>query len=174
MAEVISIASFDFDLDRLNKSIDDYQKRLFELQKEQKRYSDQTKALDTQMKKLAEAKQLLTNAGQEESKSYKDVEAQIKSVNAQQEQLYKNQRNVQIETGKVRAEYNRATKAQQAMRNSMGELLSSTEAYERALNREIRTKEDAKKSTAELIKLGDQLDLTNEDNVRTLELLLMS
>ena len=171
MAEVISIASFDFDLDRLNKSIDDYQKRLFDLQKEQKRYSDQTKALDAQMKKLAEAKQLLTKSGQEESKAYKDVEVKIKSVNAQQEQLYKNQRNIQIETGKVRSEYNRATKAQQAMRDSMGNLLSSTEAYEQALSREIKTKEDAKRSNSELIKLGDQLDLTNEDNVRTLELL---
>lgn len=171
MAEVINIATFNFDLDRLNKSIDDYQKRLFELQKEQKRYADQNKGLESQMKNLVEAQKLLISAGQKESQSYKDVEAQIKSVNAQQEQLYKNQRNLQIETGKVRAEYTRATKAQQAMRNSMGELLSSTEAYEQALKREVKTKEDAKKSTAELIKLGDQLDLTNEDNVKTLELL---
>lgn len=171
MAEVINIATFEFDLDKLNKSLDDYQKRLFELQKEQKRYASQSKALDAQMRNLTEAKQQLANAGQKESKAYQDVESQIKSVNAQQEQLFKNQRNLQIETGKVRSEYNRATKAQQAMRNSMGELLSSTEAYEQALQREIKTKEDAKKSTAELIKLGDQLDLTNEDNVKTLELL---
>lgn len=171
MAEVINIASFEFDLDKLNKSLDDYQKRLFELRNEQKRYADQNKALESQKRKLAEAQQLLTSSGQQESKAYKEVEAQMKSITAQQEQLFKNQKNLQIETSKVNAEYNRSVKAQQAMRDSMGNLLSSTDAYTQALNREIKTKEDAKKSTSELIKLGDQLDLTNEDNVKTLELI---
>lgn len=171
MAEVINIASFEFDMDKLNKSLEDYQKRLFELRNEQKRYADQNKALESQKRKLAEAQQLLTSSGQQESKAYKEVEAQMKSVTAQQEQLFKNQKNLQIETSKVNAEYNRSVKAQQAMRDSMGNLLSSTDAYTQALNREIKTKEDAKKSTSELIKLGDQLDLTNEDNIKTLELI---
>lgn len=169
MAEIINIASFEFDLDKLNKSLDDYQKRLFELRNEQKRYADQNKNLEAQMKKLVEAQKLLISSGQQESKAYKDVEAQIKSVTAQREQLFKNQKNLQIETSKVTGEYNRAVKAQQAMRDSMGKLLSSTDAYTQVLNREIKTKEDAKKNTAELIKLGDQLDLTNTDNVKTLE-----
>lgn len=169
MAEIINIASFEFDLDKLNKSLEDYQKRLFELRNEQKRYAAQNKTLEVQMKVLVEAQDLLISSGQKESKAYEDIEAQIKSVTVQQERLFKNQKNLQIETSKVNAEYNRAVKAQQAMRDSMGKLLSSTDAYTQALNREIKTKEDAKKNTAELIKLGDQLDLTNEDNVKTLE-----
>lgn len=169
MAEIINIASFEFDLDKLNKSLDDYQKRLFELRNEQQRYANQNKGLEAQMKKLVEAQNLLISAGQQESKSYKEVEAQMKSVTAQQEQLFKNQKNLQIETSKVNAEYNRSVKAQQAMRDSMGNLLSSTNAYEQALRKEVKTKEDAKKNTSELIKLGDQLDLSNADNVKTLE-----
>ena len=169
MAEVINIATFEFDMDRLTKSIDDYQKRLFELQKEQKRYSDQNKNIENQMKKLAEAKELLVNSGQEESEQYKEVELRMKSLNAQQEQVFKNQKNLQIESAKVRGEYNQSVKAQQALMTSTGKLQSSTDAYTAALNREVKSKADAKQSNSELIKLADQLDLTIEGNIEVLE-----
>lgn len=168
MAEIINIATFDFDMDLVNKSLTEYQTRLFELQKEQKRYADQNKALETQIKSLTKTKQELTASGQQESSQYKEVESRLKSLDAQQKQVFINQRNLQTETGKVRQEYNSLVKVQQTLMDSNGKLRSSTDAYEEALKREIKTKADAKKSNSELIKLADQLDLSNDENIETL------
>lgn len=168
MAEVINIATFDFDMDLVNKSLTEYQTRLFELQKEQKRYADQNKALETQIKSLTKTKQELTASGQQESKQYQEVEAKLKSLDAQQKQVFINQRNLQTETGKVRSEYNSLVKVQQTLMDSNGKLRSSTDAYTQALQKEIKTKADAKKNNSELIKLADQLDLSIEGNVEVL------
>lgn len=168
MAEVINIATFDFDMDLVNKSLTEYQTRLFELQKQQKRYADQNKALETQIKSLAKTKQELVSAGDMESKQYQEVESKLKSLDAQQKQVFINQRNLQTETGKVRQEYNSLVKVQQTLMDSNGKLRSSTDAYEQALKREVKTKADAKKSNSELIKLADQLDLSVEGNVEVL------
>src|SRR5690554_578985 len=158
MAEVINIATFEFDSSRVEKSLENLQKLMFDIQKEQKRYSDRNKALQKEYNELDKQQIELKKRKEEESQAYKDIVSQMRAVERQQSGLFQSQKDLQIQSAKVREEYNKTVKVQKVLMTSTGELLTVNEAYEKALNREIKTKADAKASNSELIKLSDQLD----------------
>jgi len=158
MVETINIASFEFDTKSLEKSLEDLQKQLFEIQKEQKRYAKSNSDIQKQYNELDKQQVELKKRKQEESQAYKDVVAQMRALEQQQLGVFQSQKDLAIQASLVRKEYGDTVNVYKTLIGTSGELLTKEEALTNALQREVLTRAEAKKSNIELNKLKDQLN----------------
>lgn len=169
MAEVVTLASFDFDTDRLNKSIDEATESLFRLQKEQKAYREESKKLEDQLKKLRETEQLLINANQKQSDSYDVLQKEIDNTIKKQEENFKSQKNLQTQQQKVNREYQELSKVKQILLDKNAVEITSTDALNDALKREVNTRAEAKKNNIEINRIKDQLNVNDAEQLKLLD-----
>lgn len=171
MAEIINLATFDFDTKKLEKSLEDYQNLLFEIKKEQKSYADQSRDLDAQLKNLAKQTEYYTKSKQTESKVYKDLVAKMKSVETAQLGVFQKQKDSSIQQSKINSEYAQTVNVYKSLLNGAGELTTANDALTAALGREINTRGEAKKNNIEINKLKDQLNVNIKEEADLLDLL---
>lgn len=169
MAEVVTLASFDFDTDRLNKSIDEATESLFRLQKEQKAYREESKKLEDQLKKLRETEQLLINANQKQSDSYDVLQKEIDNTIKKQEENFKIQKTLQTQQQKVNREYQELSKVKQILLDKNAVEITSTDALNDALKREVNTRAEAKKNNIEINRIKDQLNVNDAEQLKLLD-----
>lgn len=158
MAEVINLASFEFDTQKVEKSLTDLQSLMFDIQKEQKRYSKSNADLQKQYNELDKQQVELKKRKLEETQAYKDVVSQMREVEKQQKSVFMSQKDLAIQAAVVRKEYSDTVAVQKTLLTSTGALMTSEEALTSALAREVNTRAEAKKSSIELNKLKDQLN----------------
>ena len=156
--DTIQLAAFEFDTNKVEKSLEGLQNLLFDIQKEQKRYSANNKILQKDYDDITKKQKELLKAGQGESQAYKDLATQLAKVDEQQRGVFQNQKDLAIQQSVVKKEYEETVKVQKILLNSTGALLTSEEALTAALGREVNTRAEAKKSSIELNKLKDQLN----------------
>lgn len=169
--EKISLASFEFDISLLEKSLEELQGALFDVQKEQKRHAEQSKRLGKQYDDLNKKQIELKKRKQEESEEYRNVVAEMRKVEQQQKGLFISQKDLQIQSSKVRTEYNKTVKLYSNLMNKTGELTSANDLLDEALNREVKTIGEARASNSELLKIRNNLNLEAEGSADILEVL---
>lgn len=158
MAENITLASFEFDSSRLEKSIADLQQRLLLLKKEQESYTNQSKVLQKQSEALSAAMVDTARQGGRDSEQYKKLSLELLGVEKAQLEVYKAQQNLNAEASKTRSEYDQTIKTFQSLLGVEGEILSMEAAIAQALDREVTSINAARASNAELLKLRNQLN----------------
>ena len=227
MADIVNIAKFDFDSDRVEKHLKDLQDILFDLSKQQKEVNEQFKnapaAYEKNNKEISKLSNQLENIvfrWKQGSKVYKDTEEAMKRLRKEgkenteefKEQLaiqnkglegYKERtseyqktlksieelktknkelenseqklfiatKDLQIQRSKVSEEYNKTVAIYKIVLDRNGQLTSSSEALTNALDREVKTREEAKRSTIELNKIKDQLNLNDKEQVKILDVI---
>lgn len=149
MADIIELAAFDFDSDRLEKGIEELQKQLFELTKRQQELNKQTRetnsALDAQNKEADRLVKNFKNGSQEYQKAVQE-QAKLKKAGQENTQAYKD-----LNTEKQRltstfkaenAEYQQVTQNVTQLTNKQEGLFLSTKDLQiqrSALNKEYQT-----------------------------------
>lgn len=227
MADIVNIAQFDFDSTRVEKHLEDLQKRLFDLTKQQKELDEQYKKskqthednikdlahqnremsrlndmfkksnpiylrTSKQMKKLSEAGLEATDVfrklGNEQDDAFdkfkrdnqeyqkatnaiNEIEKSLTKLTKSEENHFKTTKNLQIERSKVNEEYNKTVAIYKIVLDRNGQITSSSEALTNALEREVKTREEAKRSTIELNKIKDQLNLNDKEQVKILDVI---
>lgn len=169
MADIISLAEFEFDSNRLSKGIEEMQKKLFELSKTQQELNKETKALTKEIETQEKAMKTLADSAQEDSDQYKELSSNVAAMKKQQEQLFVSSKNLTNERKQLNSEYNQAVKIQNVLKTADGEVLSIQKAIDKALNQEVKTREQAKQSIQQLNKIKDQLNTENEEEVKWLD-----
>lgn len=147
MPEVISLASFDFDSTRLEKTLSDLQVRMVALQKEQRAVSSSMKENDALFKVGAKS---------------------VEDYNKTNQQLFDTQKDLQRQQAVVNKEYRTAATLQQQLIDSDNKRISSTQALNNALNAEIKTIAEARKNNKDLLAIRNQLDLSTKEGVEQL------
>lgn len=159
MAEdIINIASFSFDATRLEASMDSLQKKMFDLKKQQDALRTTYSQSQKEINELVKVNQLLINANQQESESYKQNIARIEELTVAQQKTFQEQKNLELQSARVRAEYSETTKVFQTMLGVQGEVLTVSDALNTALEREITSINAARQSNTEILKLRNQLN----------------
>lgn len=169
--EIINIASFSFDGSRLNQSLNELQEQMFALRKEQeanrKAYNDAQKEIN----QLVEVNKLLTNANQQTGQSYKDNEARIKELTKVQQDNFKAQQSTATQLNAVSREARQTSAAIQALTTSNREEVAASVAVNNALQREVNTRAEAKRSNQELNAIKDQLNPKIAEEAQLLDML---
>lgn len=169
MADIISLAEFEFDSNRLSKGIEEMQKKLFELSKTQQELNKETKALTKEIETQEKVMKTLADSAQEDTDQYKDLSSNVAAMRKQQEQLFISTKNLSNERKQLNSEYNQAVKIQNVLKTADGEVLSIQKAIDKALNQEVKTREQAKQSIQQLNKIKDQLNTENEEEIKWLD-----
>ena len=158
MSDVITLASFEFDDSKINKSIDDLNKKFLELQKAQQANKAEASLLNKEYAALKQAQDGLTKAGAQSSEAYKANAKALTDIEAKQLATFKAMQATATQTAVVRTEINSLTNMQRTRLTVEGQQLSLSQAIEQARGREINNINDARKAIADLTKLRNQLN----------------
>lgn len=156
MAEITTLASFDFDTDRIEKGIEDLQKQLFELTKRQQELNAQSKetnkALDAQTKESEKLVQSFKN----ESQEYQNIIQQQAKLRKSGQENTKQYRDLNQEKSRLIAtfkqensEYQQVNQSITQLQNRQQGLFLSTKDLQiqrDVLNKEYRTATTLKKA----------------------------
>lgn len=150
MADIINLASFDFDSTRLEKTLEELQKRMYELQKAQKATREEMK---------------------ENEKQYAAGAMTADELNKANQKLFDTQKDLQRQQAVVNKEYQTAAKLQQQLIDTEGKRITATQALNDALNREVKTIADARKNNKELLAIRNEIDTSTEEGRKQIELI---
>lgn len=148
MAEVINLASFDFDSTKLEQNLERLQKRMVELKKEQQEVSFEMKKNEALFKANA---------------------ITVEQYDATNQKLFNTQKDLQRQQAVVNKEYNTTAGLQQQLIDSDNKRITSTQSLNNALNAQIKTIADARKNNSDLLKIRNQLDLSTAEGVQQLQ-----
>ncbi len=125
--DVVTLAGFDFDSDRLEKGIEKMQKELFELTKSQQELAAQTKAtnaeLSNQTKEEERLVQSFKNGSQEYQKAVQD-QAKLKKAGQENTQAYKD---LNIEKQRLISTFKAESKEYQQVNQNISSLTNKQE-----------------------------------------------
>lgn len=158
MAENINLATFDFDVTRLEASLNTLQDSFIKLKKENEGYDNQLKATKQATLELTKEQLKLAASGDDTSEAFDENKKAIEQLNQVEAQLIKNQMNVATNMSRVKGEINQTNNQLKAYMNSQGQFNTLQEAANKALTAEIKNKNDAKAANIELNRVSNQLN----------------
>lgn len=156
--EIINIATFEFDVNKLEANVDSLQSKLFALRKEQQNYVTQSKEVQKATDALVKEQLRLVAAQQEGSVEFEENKKLLEDLAKSEEQLFKNQQNTSTSIARVRSELNQTNNQLKSYMTSTAEYTSLIEAGNRALQLEVKNKNDAKAANIELNRISNQLN----------------
>lgn len=168
MAEIINLATFTLDTAKLQSSLDSLQNTYFDLRKEQKAYSDQSKETQKQIDELVKTQKLLSTSAGDNTKAMADNEAKINSLVSTQKELFKSEQNLALQLGTVKKEINLTTTQIRAYQDAEGKTKSLIDLGNEALNRQIKSKNDARAANIALNNVANQLNPSIDEEAKLL------
>jgi len=168
MAEVINLATFNLDTQKLQSNLDSLQDTYFDLRKEQKAYSDQSKETAKQLDILQKSQKALTEAAGDNSEALDKNEAEMAALLKTQKDLYKSEQNLGVQMGTVRKEINQTTTQLKAYQDAEGKTKSLIDLGNAALERQINNKNDARAANLALNNVANQLNPNIEEEAQLL------
>jgi len=168
--EVINIATFEFDVDKLQASLSSLQDTMFALRKEQEGYVNHSKEVKKATEALVKEQLRLAASGQELSDEYKENDKLLQDLSKSEQQLYKNQQNTANSMARVRTELTATNKELNAYMTSQAKQTTLIEAGNAALGREINNKNQAKAANIELNRISNQLNPSIKEEAELLKL----
>jgi hypothetical protein len=169
MAEVINLATFNLDTDRLQKSLSDLQDSYLDLKKEQKSYSDQVKETAKQIDLLEKANDALSDSAGDNSDAIEANRKEIESLIRLQREAQKAELNLASSVSRVRTEISQTTTQLTAYQNAEGRTTSLIELGNNALRRQINNRNDARSSSQELNRIVSQLNPNIEEEAQLMQ-----
>lgn len=169
--EVINLATFQLDTNRLQSSLSDLQDSYLDLKKEQKSYSDQVKETAKQITLLEKAQEALTNSAGDNTDAIEANQKELEALLKTQRDAQKAELNLATSISRVRTEINQTTTQLTAYQNAEGRTTSLIELGNKALLRQINNRNDARASSQELNRIVSQLNPNIEEEAELMELL---
>jgi len=163
MAEVVSLASFDLDTNKLKSSLDAAQEKYFALKKEQEDTAKKSKDVKKQIDLLTKAQEALTSASGDNTEAIEKNAKEIQDLVKQEKELYKAQESVKNQMNISRKEITQTTAVLNAYRDTEGKTTSLIDLGNKALERQINNKSQAKQANIALNKVADQLNPAIEE-----------
>jgi hypothetical protein len=158
MAEVINLATFNLDTNRLQNNLSELQDTYLDLKKEQKSYADQVKETAKQISLLEKANEALTNSSGDNSEAIEANRKEMEALLKAQREAQKAELNLATSINRVRTEINQTTTQLTAYQNAEGRTTSLIELGNKALLRQINNRNDARASSQELNRIVSQLN----------------
>lgn len=158
MADIINLATFQFDTQKLQNSLSDLQGVYFDLRKEQKAYTDQSKEVQKQIDNLAKTQKILTDSSADNSEAIAENDKEMQDLLKTQKELYKSEQNLAIQMGTVKKEINQTTTQLRAYQDAEGKTKSLIDLGNAALSRQITNKNEARAANAALNSVVNQLN----------------
>jgi len=168
MAENINLATFELDTARLESSLDRLQTKMFELKKEQELYNNTAKASQKVIDDLVKEQIRLTQAGEDNTEAYEENAKAIDDLNKVQLQNYKNSQNVATNMSRVRQEITATNTQLKAYMDSEGKQTTLINAGNKALQTQITSKNTARASNTEILRVANQLNPAIEEEAKLL------
>lgn len=170
MAEIIPLATFDFDVSKIEANIEKLQKTQFDLKKRNdeltKSYSDTQKRIND----LNKDQEKLIRSGKQGSDTYLENSKRLKVLKTEQEGVFLSQKDLAIQTSRVNEEYNKSVKVYKETINAEGQLISVTNEANKALSAEIKNKNDAKAANIALNNASNKLNPAIKEEAELLKL----
>lgn len=167
--EIINLATFQFDTERLEKNLDSLQSKMFELKKENQEYTEQMKAVQKATQELTKEQLRLIGSNEELSDEYKENEKLLNDLNESEKQLFKNQQNVATAQSRVRQEITATNTQLKAYMTSEGTFNTLLVAGNNALATQINNINDARASNTELLRVRNQLNPSIQEEATLIE-----
>lgn len=163
MEEEINLATFTFDVDKLNASMDILQNRTFELKKEQeglrKAYAESQKEINA----LAKINETLASSSADNSTAIGENNKRIQELTKSQSDNYKAQQNLTLQTSRVRQEITATTVQLKAYMTSEAQQTTLMQSANVALSNQITNINQARASNTELLRVRNQLNPSIEE-----------
>ena len=181
MAEITTLASFDFDTDRIEKGIEDLQKQLFELTKRQQELNAQSKETNKTLDAQTKESEKLVQSFKNESQEYQNIIQQQAKLRKSGQENTKQYRDLNQEKSKLVAtfkqensEYQQVNQSITQLQNRQQGLFMSTkdlQVQRDVLNKEYRTATTLKKAMmtgdGQLLSVQDKLNQALNNEVTT-------
>lgn len=156
--EVINLATFQLDTQKLQSSLNDLQDTYFDLRKEQKAYSDQSKETAKQIDLLTKSQKALESASGDNTEAIDENQKQLDALLKTQKELYKSEQNLAVQMGTVKKEINQTTTQLRAYQDAEGKTTSLINLGTAALERQITNKNEARAANIALNNVANQLN----------------
>jgi len=158
MAEVINLASFQLDTNKLQSNLNDLQDTYFDLKKAQKEYADQSKETTKQIDLLVKSQKALESASGDNTEAIEKNDKELQDLLKTQKDLYKSEQNLGIQMGTVRKEINQTTTQLRAYQDAEGKTTTLIDLGTKALDRQITNKNEARATNIALNAVSNQLN----------------
>lgn len=168
MAEVINLAAFQLDTQKLQSNLNDLQDTYFDLRKEQKAFSDQSKETAKQIDLLTKSQKALEESAGDNTEAIESNEKELQNLLKTQKDLYKSEQNLGIQMSVVKKEINQTTTQLKAYQDVEGKTASLLTLGNAALERQINNKNDAKAANIALNAVSNQLNPNIEEEAELL------
>lgn len=168
MAEVINLATFQLDTQKLQSNLDSLQDTYFDLRKEQKAFSDQSKETAKQIDLLTKSQKALQESAGDNTEAIEENEKQLQTLLKTQKDLYKSEQNLGIQMSVVKKEINQTTIQLKSYQDVEGKTASLLTLGNAALERQINNKNDAKAANIALNAVSNQLNPNIEEEAELL------
>src|SRR6478609_1447367 len=169
MAEVINLATFQLDTQKLQNNLNDLQDTYFDLRKEQKAYADQSKETAKQIDLLQKSQKALTEASGDNTDAVEANQKELDALLKTQKDLYKSEQNLGTQMSVVKKEITQTTNQLKAYQDAEGKTTSLINLGNAALERQINNKNDAKAANIALNAVSNQLNTKIEEEAELLE-----
>ena len=164
--EIINIATFQFDIDKLNSNVDKLSDSLVKLKQDQKGYTDQIKATQKEIDTELKVKKVLIDANQTEGEQYELNEKKLKELTEAQKQSQIAQNNTSNQIKRVGIELGETNKQLQSYMNSEAKQQSLSDNANVALSKNIQNINQARASNTELLRIRNQLKPSIESEAK--------
>ena len=156
--QIINIATFEFDTDRLQKNLSDLQETMFAFKKETEQNKSALDLVKKSTQELVKEQLKLIASGKELSDEYKDNEKTLKELNEAEKQLFKNQENIKNSQSRVRQEISATNKELKAYMTTEATQQTLADAANKALQTQVTNINQARASNTELLRVRNQLN----------------
>jgi hypothetical protein len=168
MAEVINLATFNLDTQKLQSNLNDLQDTYFDLAKAQKEYATQSKETAKQIDLLTKSQKALESASGDNTEAVEANQKELDALLKTQKDLYKSEQNLGTQMSTVRKEIVQTTNQLKAYQDAEGKTKSLIDLGNQALERQIKNKNDAKAANIALNTVSNQLNPEIEEEAELL------
>jgi len=168
MPEIINLATFQLDTQKLQNNLNDLQDTYFDLRKEQKAFADQSKETAKQVDILVKSQKALEEAAGDNTDAIAENQKELDALLKTQKDLYKSEQNLGTQMSVVKKEINQTTTQLKAYHDAEGKTTSLINLGTAALERQISNKNEARAANIALNNVANQLNPNIEEEAKLL------
>ena len=164
----VDLGTFTFDAQAVDEQLSKLRTQMALLRDERKKYGDQEKDFNKIIDATIKTQEELVATGKEESDEMKVATKLLKELQAERQKVFNKNKELSAQQSKLNKEYREASSLINSLTDAEGNRVTSVEAINVALNKEVKSIADARASNKELLALRNQLDIADENNAESL------
>src|SRR5690606_7425266 len=164
----VDLGTFTFDAAAVDEQLSKLRTQMALLRDERKKYSDQEKDFNKVIDATIKTQEELVATGKAESDEMKVATKLLKDLQTERQKVFNKNKELSAQQSKLNKDYREASSLINSLTDAEGNRVTSVEAINVALNKEVKSIADARASNKELLALRNQLDIADENNADSL------